>query len=1102
MSVAWLARTLGSGLLVSMRSPLTLLAIVVLLPVIAAQESLVVPLADRYPELTNLSSWAQHLTVTATGFGKSARGVFPVGNGTIFGYFGLADHAATVQGLCGPTYETDEAWAPQGHFGEQSLALFANGEELSLPVQTVARVRGANLVVTEDRNEAGVALVTLNFAMAGDDRLYRVVEVRNGSKGPLRGVELRARVAGAGAGVEAVGTDGLRVRSSSAARPYVALFRFVADGFVQDGELVRPCGELPAGASVRTACEMHAWRAGNTMLWGDPTLAFVENRVGDCVQWWRNRLAGTASFVSDPPRAADLIEDWKVLLLVQRSATNGLFAGMVNQRVCRVRDLAGPMLLCLRYNLWGDAKAMLQAVWRATNQYGALREELPLDVSFVEVDPAVAKWDAVAIPEGSLGSLVILLHEWYWRASGDTELVRAHLPMLQRCLDGQRFTPEGLQSFSGSEAHLVLDRLLDDRLATENALLAHDPSAYRSALSLDAGALFVMANMAMGELHDALAPAPAATPAITGPEPAKAATTHIDPVYLRRTIEVARLVESRYWQPTLDRFAPALSPLGLAAHTAPLADDNLRLQWLGWTFASSEKNRRNLRSTLESLWRAPDAVRVGMTSGTGYSSGETQPLLLYALADLDDLARDGAMDELLRMAGPAGEWGALYDPLGRPAWSRVPQWPERCLPGPSGLAIDAICFALSGIRYAAVPSWDDEQQARFRPRLPPATKSFEFRDIRRDGRHLQLRMQQVMAKLSAEEVERQEKLLVAKMIEAKDVLDPAVEHARFRYQVVMENPPPDDKHIVCSVNLGRDTRMRYLAQSLPAFGDSVDPPIDPQHAYPRSEEVAEPVASASSAAAPFATLLFTARADADRRYRIADLRTVDVGLPLGPEAIAGMLIADGKALGKRLIFDVDVQGGGAQIGKGTEFWRQAILRQAIAAFEAAGGEVITPRFFSAWQVAAPWSVRADQPFAVEGPALQANNWPGEAETQVAWHPVDADASGTVDLGVGGASMVACVRTAVAWIDAAAPVRCVLRAGSREALQVWLDGKVVLAQAGAGRTAADQFEANLELTAGAHRLAVVVADTGGASGFRLRIVGSDGLPVAGLTARRP
>ena len=91
-------------------------------------------------------------------------------------------------------------------------------------------------------------------------------------------------------------------------------------------------------------------------------------------------------------------------------------------------------------------------------------------------------------------------------------------------------------------------------------------------------------------------------------------------------IEVARLVEARFWQPTTGRFAPALSPLGLAPHDAPLADSNLRLQWLGWTFASADKNRQNLRSTLRALWRAPDAVRTGMTPDSGLCSGETQPL--------------------------------------------------------------------------------------------------------------------------------------------------------------------------------------------------------------------------------------------------------------------------------------------------------------------------------------------------------------------------------------------------------------------------------------------------------------------------------------------
>ena len=1074
------------------------LALAAALPTLLAQAPPAAPFADRFPKLTELSSWSQ--SVDTRRAGPQPRGAFPVGNGMVCGHFGLADRAATVQGLSGPTYQTDATWAPLGHFGEQSFAVVAAGAPLALPQQRIARVRGANVVITEDRNEAGIALTTVNFTVAGDQHFYRLVQLHNGSGKELAGVELRARVADA----TVPAPDALRIDLPSEAHPYRAEFRFVADGFVQDGDLVRPFGALPAGATVSTAFVMHTLRRGDSQIWVDPTQAVVERRLADHLAWWQNRLADTTSCQSDPPRVADLVEDWKVLLLVHRSAANGLFTGLVGDRTCRVRDLAGPLLLCLRYHLWNDAKELLQALARATHHYGALREELPLDGVWGPVPAEQARWEQVAIPDGGLGSLVILFHEWYWRASRDTGLLREHLPLLQRCLDGQRFTREGLQPFAGHEAHLRLQQptlALDlDRGAQ---WLAHDPAAGRSSLSFDASALYVMANMAMGEVHDALAPprAPAAVPDTTGPQPAQTAATHIDPVYLRRMIEVARLSEARFWQPTTGRFAPALSPLGLAPHDAPLADCNLRLQWLGWTFASSDKNRLNLRSTLQALWRAPDAVRIGMTPDSGLCSGETQPLLLFALADLDDRGRAGALAELLRMAGPAGSWSSAYDAQGAPlGHGDAP--PSHCQPGPGGLAIDAICFALTGVRFTTIPGWDDESEARFRPRLPPDTRSFAIRDLRRDGRHLHLHMEQVLARLGPEELERQEKLLKAGMIEAAAAKDPAREYPRFRYRIEMENPPPDAEHIVCSVNVGRDTLVRYLARSLPSFGDSCDPPEDQQSAYPEPVAAAPVAAAKPSPGAPFTTLLVTARADAARRHRLEPLQQLDAGLPFGVQDFVDRILVAGKPRGQRLVFDVGVLDGGGLVGKPAAFWQQTALQQAIAAFTAAGGQVVRPQFVAAWQAAAPVPATGEQPFAsIAGPWLQ-QHWPGTAGSDVTWRSLDAAPDGRVDLPATERVPMPSARVAATWIDAKAPLRGVLRAGCGQAFQVLVDGNVVLAQAGASRGAADQFEAELELAAGAHQLAVVVADHGSRASFHLRFVGTDGLPIEALAVRRP
>ncbi|MBM4060392.1 MAG: hypothetical protein FJ265_04730 [Planctomycetes bacterium] len=1046
-----------------------------------AQPALTVPLADRHPELAALSSWTQQID-RRTDAAAIARGVFPLGNGSVFGHFGLGKHASTVQGLSGPTYQTDTPWAPHGHFGEQSFVLRADGADLDLPVQTIARVRGANFVVTEDRDDRGVRLVTLNFAPPGGTDLHRIVEVHNGSSGPLRGVELRAlvpRAAPAGGDLA-----GLQAVHASTARPYRARFCIAAGGFVAEGQLVRPFGDLAPGATVRAAFTMRTSRGDDPQLRVDPEAAAIAASAATTLAHWRQRLAGTATFRSEPPRFADLLEDWKVLLLAHQSRAAGLVAPMVNHRICRVRDLAGPLLLCLRYNLHADARAMLQAICRSAARRGALTEILPLDVAWTSDDEDPARWADATIPAGGLGSLVVLYHEWYWRASGDLGPIRAHWPFLQRCLDGQRFSADGLQAFGGDEDHFVLHRLLGSRLDDRSALVAHAPAAGRSALSFEANALFVIANMALGELQCALQPPAAAA----GPAKAK-----VDPDALRRTIEVALRTEQAFWQPAAGRFAPALSPLGPTPHPGALADVNLRLQWLGWTFASAGRNRANLQATLRDLWRAPDAVRVGATAGTGFATGATQPLLLYALADLDDHGRAGAAAELLRMAGPAGEWGALCDPDGAPTWTHDPGWPDRCQPGPSGLAIDALCFACTGLRYASVPSWDDGREARFRPRLPPGTTRFVCRDVRRDGRHLHLAMEQVLARLGEDELRQQEERIAAGLQKPESRLDPAREHPRFRYHVEMVNPPPDDQHIVCAVNLGHSQLVRYLATRLPSFGDSLDLPTDPQTAWPApGSAMAAPPAAALPTRGGATTLVLTVRGDAMARHRDLPARFVDLGLPQDFTRLAALLRQEPRF--ERVVVDVGVDDAGALTARGAGCTTRAPLATALAAFAAAGGTVQRPEFVSTWRVAGPIA-------PLPAPASGTAHWPG-ADSPLAWRPVDAAANGLVTAATATGGRGPAAHLAAVLLDAAADADVVLRAGADGPFTIRLDERVVLAQPGFDPAAADQAEAPLQLTKGRHRLVVELTDRGGGATFLLRCCGADGLPVRGLTAVRP
>lgn len=1004
----------------------------------------------RHPELANLSSWRQIRDADTPA--AAPRGAFPLGNGQCFGCLGLGATAATLEGLCGPVYATADGRSSD--FGAQSFALSVEGQEVTLPWHSVARVRSTNVVVTEERNADGLSLATWNFLAPESPRLHRVAVVTNRSGRPLRAVALRARLSAA------VADGGTRLRATApgtGAQLTAAFHR----GTVRDGSLVYDLGSLADGASAEALLTLH-FAAEVAASTPPPTLELAERDLADHLAWWRHRLADTATVVSEPPTFADLFEDWKVLLLVQRDATSGLFAPLLWQRRCEVRDLSGPLLLCLRYNLWADARAMLRAVAAATARLGALPQTLPLGTAWQVADLAQVDWRQTTIPPGGLGSLYVLWHAWYRRGSGDLTLARECRGLLGRCLDGQPFTADGLQALPD----LAPAAELLEQLPSAGALLAHAPWAGRTSFSLEANALYAVAWLALGELELALDPK-TGNAAGLGPAPASAGPSRIAPDALRKATEVALLTERRFWSETDGRFAPALTPFGQAPHRSAFADLNLRLPWYGWTFASQDRNRKNLRGTLRELWCASDATRVGLTSTVRHATGETLPLLLYSLADLDDHRRDSAASELLRQAAPAGGYSRCRDDAGHPIPAPGDAQLDHCQPGPSGIAIDALCFAFTGMRSATVPGWDDAQQARFQPRLPPGATRLEFRDVRRDGRHLTLTMSQALGTLDTEAIALQEQRIASGQLAAVDRKDPEALHPRFTYQVTMHNPPPDERHLVCAVDLGGDTRIRYLAESLPSFGDTCDPPLDPMNHWPAATTPArtpEPPPSSP-------TLLLTARGDASRRFAGLACRIVDAGQPWRPEELAALLTGSGA---DRLVVDVGVLEGGPLTGKPLGYWVTPELAQALEWFRQPGRRLEMPQFV------VEWSARD-----AAGSALElANHAHGMVSVRGVARP---------------ATWTATTRLLVA-----NPASGVLRVGSAGPIRVQLDGSTVLQMPGFGRTAADQAEAQVSLTPGHHRLEVTLERSSGGpeAAFFLRLCGSDGLPLSGVTAERP
>ncbi len=1007
--------------------------------------AVVTPLSDAIPALATHSVWAQDARYEGEQPDKSKRGVYPVGNGRAFGYVGLGARANTMLGVSGPTYQTADTWAPKGHYGEHTLTLRRGEQAIDLPVQHVRRVRGANFVVTVDEDPAGLSLRTLSFAPPDGTSILRIVEVQNLGATAAK-ANLRADIEGIDAQGGAASTRRVYDRNG---RRYHAVFSLTDAQRVGDA-LVVELGELAPRATWRGVLQIGTYR-------GAPAATAVtlpaRGRVVDeatkhaivTEQWWQARLKDTSYFDTDHARFRDLVADWKVLMLTQRDAASGVVSPMVTRRGFETRANTGSILAFLRFNMWDEAKAILKYTFDATRLLSRVPDRLPLDLDLAPLADKTVDWDAVVVPEGDSASWILLQHFWYWRVTRDTALIKQHRSLLLRCLVGQKRIDEVLQRFAGEEPwlHGAMNGLYPARVGEGSGLVAEDRAQDRGTFSFIAAVQMLLATQAMGDLENGI-------DALDNPERYEGADPKDRPGqrYLTRSFALMQATESRFWIPDLQFFAPAVSPVNLQPHRCPVASANLMPLWLGWTFPTGEKSRDNLKNSLQRLWR--DGARVGATPATGYALGFNQGQLVVALAERDAKERHDAFDALLAMAEPAGEWGEIYDPQGRPTHGNDP-WPNRLSPFDSGINLDALLFAVSGIRFVTVPNWD-ARDIRAELRLPHGATYVTMRHVRKDGRDIDLYWRETSEKMSEEE-----RKVNAEKEPAKQ-RDPEAEHRRMRFRVDQISENPKAGYYDVGLNAVGTLFVRWLQKDKPLdevefwADDSLEfmppPPTSPDGAGLEVPATAKTLYLASRG---------YARELAGNDPSIA---LVDTGLPMRPEDLAATLLDnEGKRRVDTLYIDWNAEGQGQSTLKPASFWTSPVWTGALARFSATGGQIVRPRFVP------HLAVTGGQELA-------------------------ADAMGRVTLQIDGEATLTATITAEAAGDA------FLRVGSSGPVKV-LAGDALLLEHGAERIALpDQDSVLVRLAAGQNQFRLVVNGKGAYSLF-LRVSDPRGLPLAGV-----
>lgn len=1033
-----------------------------LLATVAAtgQESprpVIAPLADSIPALEQQSVWQLDAEWTGADPDHVRRGVYPVGNGRVFTHIGLGARANTMLGLTGPHYRVPGDDGFDGHFGGLTLELVGEANRpVGLEELRVRRVLDANFVVTEDRSRTGLALRTLTFAPPRSTAILRVVDVVNESGTAISGLGLAA-VPDAG-GTTAIGNRLLRESApgAGAARATIAL----TGATPVDGRLVVPIPTIAPRGAFRAVLRVDTFDAGAAIPSNEPdtTVDGALRAASATLDAWQVALRDTTSYDTDHLRLRDLIRDWKVMVLTLRCAETGVVVPMLARRTASVRDTSGALLLLLRFKLWGEARRLLEYQYDAARSLGRIAGEVPLGLDLRELGDRQPDWDTIPIPAAEIPSWIVLQHLWYWRATHDTELIRRHHKLLLACVKRQRREVDDLMRFDGGETWLgggLLD--LAARFPADPRLVGVDATVGRHAYSLASSTLFLTAVQAIGELENAID---------EHEHPEKyvdpdAAVTRPGDAWTKRVYSLMTDIERRYWLEDESMFAPAISAVDLSPFASPIANANLMPLWAGWTYPTGERSRDNLRSTLERLWR--DDARIGTTPTLGYATGDLQGMLLVALSERDCARRLDVVDELLSSAEPAGEWARLHGPDGRPV-AVDPSAPARLMPGESGVDLDAILFALTGIRHASVPNWDSKD-IRLKLRLPHGAQFLSVRNTAKDGRRLNLFFRRTTSPLTEDERRANDELAPDKR------RDPDSPHARLRFVVDLVEGRPRKGYYDVALNAEGTMFVRYLKPDAPTGEEADLRRIDEMEFcvadhlvfLPRGEHRPTPLAPRRVGGTTGARVVaVSSRPGVRDLFDAATTTFFDSAVPCTVRDLEFLLLTpDGAPAHESLYLDWNHDG-----GPPASFvaWSDPAWSELLARYGAAGGKILRPGFLRRFE----WFDGQD------------------------WRAGTEDAGGVI-APPSGAAVAQRLRVS---LETGTARECVLRFGSSCGATLRLNGQPISTRRGARPLLPDQDAHVVALKPGVNRLELEL-DTDGAPRALVRLTESDGTPITGL-----
>jgi len=656
-------------------------------------------LIHAHPWLTEyFEHWQQEVDLTGKQWpGYSDLAVFPIGSGRVFAHEGTVYPLGTLTNVIGPTYQ-------KGSFlGDIVPLMYLDKEVVAWSTQRVRWVKPGGIVNTESLSVDGLRLTTYDFAPPQLPILCRIMIVSNEGQRAQRNVAV-ALAFGVMGGEPT--DNGIRLRRGE---------RVMEGGFLGSRtriEFGHPDISLPDSLTTETKpspmgentpvlrCELGTFQPGDSVAklayfvisegddQQDDLFALVRERgfalVDDTHRYWQEWHERTVTVETpDQPEVGELLTISKYLCAVQQAESGG-YSPMDEYTYTWIRDSNGPVRYLSTAGDFESVRRHLEYHFQGCATKGNIGNNLPLDLD-VEQVPDI-DWSQVPVEPAESSSFVILQHYWYYRQSGDLQLIRNHWPMLCRCLLGQAVDDRGLLPFHGDETYRFPGYRLFDA-GKDVALYVNLETR-----SADSAFEYVAAAEALAEMAEELGKGEEATD------------------YRRRADRVRQATESYYWQEDRGYYAPAMSDLSDQVQPSPFAPINLRPLWIGYA-SDTDRQRQNVLGTLKYLWREDGTIKTTpqfesyVTMIPGYG--------LYALASIGHPAAEVALQGVLQAAEKSGGFAEMNEADNRPSdeiWGQ-----HRIRPWEGGINAEAILYYLTGMEVDAASG-----RVFLRPQMPQA----------------------------------------------------------------------------------------------------------------------------------------------------------------------------------------------------------------------------------------------------------------------------------------------------------------------------------------------------------------------------------------------